>query len=61
MGDELRATTITATGPQTRISRRLYFPTSILQRFITLPKSVQNLPRSCSAGNTVEQKRTLSS
>jgi hypothetical protein len=60
MGDELRATTITATGPRPEYQDDYTFHTAILQRFITLSQNlVQNIPVVVSAGNTVEQKRTL--
>lgn len=60
MGDELRATTIHATGPIPAYQDDYGFHTAILQRFITLSQNlVQNIPVVVSAGNTTEQIRSL--
>ena len=60
MGDELRATTIHATGPLPDYQSDTAFHSNIITRFISLSQNlVQNIPVVISAGNTVEQKRSL--
>ena len=60
MGDELRATTIRATGPIAAYQNDTAFSNNIITRFLTLSQNlVQNIPVLVSVGNTILQDRSL--